>query len=158
MNRLNAELVGRFDSPGDCNKLLYAPLAQPLTFRKTRLYHLEYEGNEDAARAFAERVLGDPVSEELHVGDEPAIDGFCFYLDYGMKPGALDNEKEAIMRFAEGSRSHADFELKSLKIDQRIYVFGEGAEPAPFVRDIVNPAIHTCTVTNADPANARDCA
>ncbi len=157
MNHLNAEVVGRFDHPGDCNKLLYAPSSKPLTFRRTRRYGLEYEGTEAAARAWVERVLLDTVSEELHLGDGPAIPGSRFLIDYGMKPGALDLEKQAILGFAKGSRSKETFEMKSLAIWQRVYIFGEGAEPEPFVRDIVNPAIHTWAVTPAD-AHARDCA
>lgn len=162
MNHLNAEVVGRFDSPGDCNKLLYAPLNASLTFRRTRRYQLEFDGTEDAAKAFLHRTLVDEVSEDLSTGDAPALDGFRFFIDYGMRPGALDLEKEAIMKFCKGSRDFesnrlaadaTDFILAKLTIWQRVYIFGNGdaagVGPEPFVRDIVNTAIHTWSVTEA---------
>src|SRR6218665_1589675 len=96
--RLPAEVIGRFDHAGDANRLLYTPLAKPLTVRGTRRYLVDFTGDEDALRGFLAKVLADPVSHELRTGDEPALSGYAFFLDYGMKAGALDHEKETILK------------------------------------------------------------
>ncbi len=158
---LTAEVIGLLDSPADCSKLLYAPLAEPLTFRQTRRYHLEYSGSEEAAKAFVEKVLFDQVSERLHFGDGAGLDGARFALDYGMKPGALDLEKETVMRYyretAEAGNA-GDLEIHDLKITHRIYVFSAdesaAAEPGRFIKDVCNPAIHTWSVTDARDLSA----
>ena len=66
-----------------------------------------------------------------------------------MKPGALDLEKETILNY---HREVADgrFAIQSLKIYKRLYIFGDPGEtsPEPFIKDIVNPAIHTWSVTD----------
>lgn len=146
--RIRAEVSGRFEKAGDCDKLLYAPLSEPLTYRHTRVYDVEFEGDGESAETFVRAVLLDGVSQELHLGDEPAIEGAVFHLDYGMKAGALDLEKETVARY-HGELEVPGFELNSLKITQRIYVFGQGDSEISadrFVRDIVNPAIHTWNV------------
>ena len=38
------------------------------------------------------------------------------------------------------------FELTKLTLRKRVYVFGEGADSKPFVRDVCNPAIHNWEV------------
>ena len=158
---LTAEVVGLLDSPADCSKLLYAPLSEPLTFRQTRRYSLEYSGSEDVAKTFVEKVLFDAVSERLHFGDGAAIEGARFALDYGMKPGALDLEKEAVMRYyreTAESGNAGGLEIHDLKIAHRIYVFsaetGAGADPGRFIKDVCNPAIHTWSVTDARDLSA----
>ena len=158
---LSAEVVGLLDSRSDCSKLLYAPLSEPLTFRQTRRYDLEYSGTEDAAKAFVEKVLFDQVSERLHFGGGAALEGARFVLDYGMKPGALDLEKETVMRYyretAEAGNA-GGLEIHDLKITHRIYVFSADddatAEPDRFIKDVCNPAIHTWSVTNARDLSA----
>ena len=148
--RIRAEVSGRFEKAGDCNKLLYAPLSEQLTYRHTRVYDLEIEGDQAAAESFVKSVLFDEVSQEIHFGESPAIEGALFHLDYGMKPGALDLEKETVARY-HGELEAPGFTLNSLKITQRIYVFGQedcGISVDRFVRDIVNPAIHTWNVSD----------
>ena len=150
MATLCAEVVGKFDHQSDADRLLYAPLASPCTYLRTRIYRLEYDGAAEDAEAFVQRVLVDPYSEHLHFGDEPALDGFAFYLEYGMKPGALDLEKEAILTSYRGAR-HKKIEIATLELSQRIYLFSGGdVSPERFVRDVCNPAIHTWSVTHAD--------
>ncbi|MBP7951194.1 MAG: hypothetical protein KA004_16200 [Verrucomicrobiales bacterium] len=151
--RLKAEVVSRFDHAGDANRLLYAPLAAGLTSRETRCYLVEFDGAEAACRRFLQRVLADETSHALHIGETPALDGFSFLLDFGMKPGALDLEKETILGYFRGLEQ-PDFTLKTLKIQRRIYVFGAEAAEIPaiaerFVKDIVNPAIHHHSVVAA---------
>ena len=52
MGILFVEVVGKFGSKEDANKLLYAPLSTQATFRKSRVYRLEFDGSDDQARAF----------------------------------------------------------------------------------------------------------
>ena len=87
--RLPAEVIGRFDPPGDANALLYTPLAAKLTARHTRRYLVDFEGDEAALKAFLTKVLADPVSHELRTGEAPALTGSAFFLDYGMKGSAV---------------------------------------------------------------------
>lgn len=142
------EILGKFDTDSDCHKLLYAPHPLPLKYREGRLYKIEFEGDEAALDAFVERVLIDPISQESRIGGQPAFEKASFVLEYGMKGAALDLEKEMILNYYR-AMENPGFELKKLTLRTRIYVFGEGAEPEQFVRDIVNPAIHTHEVLKA---------
>ena len=140
---LHAEVTGRFDHAGDANKLVYSPLPSPHTYHATRCYTLEFSGDEAAARAFVEKTLVEEVSQHVHFGESPALQGHTFILDYGFKPGALDLERETILSYYRGL-AEPGFTLHKLSITQRIYIFAEkdAAPPEKFVRDIVNPAIH----------------
>ena len=148
MEIISAEVIGKFESEGDANKLVNAPLEVPVKYRRTRLYLLEYAGNVESAEHFVKRSLVDDYADEVHFTGDPAIEGFSFYIDYGMKPGALDLEKEAILsshRKAEG------FEIVSLKLVQRIYIFSDPSITSDrFVRDVCNPAIHVWSVTDSN--------
>ena len=137
------EITGRFEEPADCSALLYAPLAEPLSFRRSRSYEFEFEGAVDSLTAFVRRCLLDEISQELSTGPEPWSD-YAFALEFGMKPGALDLEKEAVLNFYR-SLENPGFELKNLDFRHRIYVFGDASASVSetFERDIVNPAIHT---------------
>lgn len=151
--RLQAEVIGKYDRAADASHLLYAPLAQSLTFRETRRYTLEYTGCAAACEEFLKRVLSDSTSHELHLGPQDALTGQSFILDCGMKSGALDLEKEAILAYLRGLEK-PEFSLQSLKIQRRVYLFGASpgevsALSARFVKDIVNPAIHHFTVLAA---------
>lgn len=139
------EILGKFDRESDCQKLLYAPLPHPLTHRETTLYRIDYEGDEASLTSFVGKVLLDPISQELREGSNSAFEKAAFILEYGMKGGALDLEKEMILSYYRSLPSPG-FELQKLILRRRVYVFGEGADPAPFVRDICNPAIHTWEV------------
>jgi hypothetical protein len=142
------EIAGRFETEGNAQSLLYAPPPRPLTFRKTMRYVFDYEGSEAALDAFVSKVLVDPISQEEHHDGAPLWPNPAFILDYGMKGGALDLEKEMILNYYRTLEALA-FTLKKLTLKTRLYVFGEGAEPRVFVRDIVNPAIHTHEVLQA---------
>jgi hypothetical protein len=154
MPSLHAEVIGRFDHAGDANRLLYTPLPRPLTVRETRRYSVDYEGDGGALTAFLKKVLADEVSHSLVTGESPALNGWSFILDYGMKGGALDLEKETILAHHHGD-ADAGFSIQALRIHRRLYVFdASGGADTPqfagrFVRDIVNPAIHTWNVTAA---------
>lgn len=138
------EVIRRGQHASDADALLYTPMKAGLTMKHSRTYRFEFDGDEVALRAFARAVLVDEVSQEISDGTDPVVKDALFHLDYSMKPGALDLEKEAIMNYYRG-RSGDTFVLKSLHISQRVYIFGQGdaaAISARFVKDIVNPAVH----------------
>ncbi len=140
------EITDRYLEAGDCSALLYAPLDLDLRYRQTRRYSLDFVGDETAVVDFVVKTLLDEVGQELHQGDGAALRDYRFAIDYGMKPGALDLEKEAVMDYYRNLKTPG-FELNDLRIEQRIYVFGEEeVSPDRFVRDICNPAIHTWSV------------
>lgn len=139
------EISGKFDKESDCKKLLYAPLASALTFRETQCYVAEFDGDATALKAFVSKVLLDPISQDLHEGEAALFANASFILEYGMKGGALDLEKETILQYYRTLKDPG-FTLHKLTLRKRVYVFGQKADPAPFVRDVVNPAIHTSRV------------
>jgi len=142
------EISNTFDTEGDAQSLLYEPPAHPLRYRKTMRYLFDFEGDAKALDAFVHQVLVDRISQTSKQDAEPLWSGTAFILDYGMKGGALDLEKEAILSYYR-KLPQPGFELKKLTLKTRIYVFGEGAEPETFVRDIVNPAIQNSEVLRA---------
>ena len=142
------EIAGKFETEGNAQSLLYAPPRHPLTFRKTTRYFFDYEGSETELDTFVSTVLVDPISQEEHHDGAPLWPNAAFILDYGMKGGALDLEKEQILSYYR-TLKNPGFTIYQLTLKTRLYVFGEGAEPAQFVRDIVNPAIHTHDVLKA---------
>jgi len=142
------EILGKFDRESDCQKLLYAPLTQKLTYRETQLYKVDFEGDAAALEAFVKQVLLDPISQELRVGGQPLFEKAAFVLDYGMKGGALDLERETILGYFR-NLENPGFTLTKLTLRKRIYVFGDQATDTPFVRDICNPAIHTWEIKRA---------
>lgn len=148
MATLTLEVFSRFQSATDANKLLYTPIADKLTYNHTRLYTVECEGDVEAARDYMRRVLVDPISQKVQEGGAPALSGELFCISYGIKKGALDLEKEAILTNYRG-RSGMPFTITGLTITQNIYVFGTGdkaALAARFCNDVCNPAIHTWSV------------
>lgn len=147
---LKIEITNRFAEAQDANKLLYTPRAARTRFVRTKVYLAEIAGDPAAFSAWMRRVILDPISQDLHAGDHPAVPGATVILEYGMKPGTLDHEREMILE--EFEKEHATdlgFAITSLRLRTRVYLFGEGGapvDPAPFVRDVVNPAIHTHSV------------
>jgi hypothetical protein len=138
------EVIRKGQHASDADALLYTPMKAGLTMKHSRTYRFEFAGVEQALRDFARAVLVDEVSQEISNGTQPIVKDALFHLDYSMKPGALDLEKEAIMNYYRGRKGDA-FELKQLHISQRVYIFGEGdaaAIAARFIKDIVNPAVH----------------
>ena len=148
MATLTFEVFSRFQSATDANKLLYTPLPDALTYNHTRLYTAEVEGDIDAARAYLRSVVVEPISQKVQEDGTPALSGELFCISYGIKKGALDLEKEAILTNYRG-RKDMGFTMTSLTITQKIYIFGKGdkeALAARFCNDVCNPAIHTWSV------------
>ncbi len=145
-----AEVSTREAKPKSCQGLLYAPLDQPLSYLQTQHYVFEFSGDEAALTTFIRKVLVDDVCQDLHLNTASIHHDCRFFIDYGMKPGALDLEKETILNYHREVAT-GDFEIESLKIYKRVYIFGDApaVSPDPFIRDMVNPAIHTWNVTGA---------
>ena len=117
--------------------------------RESRLYVLDASGDEQAAKDFIDHVLADKYSQTVHLEGSPAISDYRFYLDIGMKANTLDLEKEYILKYYRG-HDELGFELKDLSIYRRIYILGEDSVPADtFIKDLVNPVIHTWEVNHA---------
>jgi hypothetical protein len=150
---LTAEVIGKFDHAADADSLLYAPLDASYKFRQSRRYHVEFDGSQDELEAFLSKVLANETSHELSTGIAPALADWSFTLDYGMKAGALDHEKETILEYYRGLGEQG-FTLHDLKIEHRIYLLGvpsaqRASVAEQFVRDVVNPAVHRHVVTVA---------
>ena len=148
MATLTFEVFSRFQAAADANKLLYTPIADKLTYNHTRFYTVECDGDVESAREYMRRVLVDPISQRVEESGQPALTGELFCISYGIKKGALDREKEAIMTNYAG-RKGLPFSLRTLTITQNLYIFGEGDRAAlaeRFCKDVCNPAIHTWSV------------
>ena len=135
------EVTGSYDKPADCSALLYAPLASRATFRQSKVYHFDYEGDAGKLREFVSRTLVDDHVQQLNDSGEPAFEDCDFFLDIGMKPGALDNEKEAVVEFYR-SLKDPGFVLEDLRIFRRYYITGS-KDVDTFVRDVCNPAVNS---------------
>lgn len=145
---LHFEVISRFQAATNADALLYTPLNAGLTFRRSRVYTVEINGDEQKAREYLLSVLVDPISQECTEQILPILKGALFSIDYGMKAGALDLEKEAILQNYRG-RQNMGFTLVGLKITQRVYIFGQGDKDslaARFAKDVCNPAIHNWTI------------
>ena len=145
---LHFEVISRFQDAANADNLLYTPLNAGLLFRRSRVYTVEVGGDVDKAREYLLSILVDHIAQEVSEQETPMLDGALFILDYGMKAGALDLEKEAIIQNYQG-RPDMPFSIDKLKITQRVYVFGEGDKTALSARcakDVCNPAIHNWTL------------
>ena len=146
---LNAEIVENYADPAPASKLLYAPVSDAVRCVETRRYALDVSGDEKAALEFVDHVLADKYSQTVHLNAEPAVSDYNFYLDIGMKANTLDLEKEYVLKYYRG-HDELGFELKDLTIFRRVYILGENSVPADtFVKDLVNPVIHTWEVNHA---------
>ena len=112
---LHFEVISRFQAAANADALLYTPLNAGLTFRRSRVYTVEINGDEQKAREYLLSVLVDPISQECTEQNAPILEGALFTIDYGMKAGALDLEKEAILQNYRGRRNMG-FTLDGLKI------------------------------------------
>lgn len=145
---LHFEVISRFQPAANADALLYTPLNAGLSFRRSRVYTAEISGDEQKAREYLLSVLVDPISQECSEEGSPILKDALFTIDYGMKAGALDLEKEAILQNYRG-RNNMGFNLDGLKITQRVYVFGQGDKETlskRFAKDVCNPAIHNWAI------------
>lgn len=145
---LHFEVISRFQDAANADSLLYTPLNAGLTSRHSRVYTVDIDGDEQKAREYLLSVLVDPIAQISSEETTPILDGALFRIDYGMKAGALDLEKEAIMQNYRG-RKNLPFTINNLKITQRVYVFGEGDKESlstRFAKDVCNPAIHNWVI------------
>ncbi len=145
---LHFEVISRFQAAANADALLYTPLKAGLTFRRSRVYTVNISGDEEKARQYLLSVLVEPIAQEYSEEAATILNGALYTIDYGMKDGALVREKEAILQNYRG-RKNMGFTLDSLKITQRVYIFGQGDKDAlskRFAKDVCNPAIHNWTI------------
>lgn len=142
------EISALFGEAEDADHLLYTPTGAGWSCRRSRGYRLVTEGPRPAVEAFVREVLLDPVSQCWRSDGRPAWDGWRVRLDIRMKDGVLDHEREAILA-CHRRLPAPGFELHSLQIIHHHYLFGEAVDPALFVRDLVNPAIHCHEILHA---------
>ncbi|MGB0610855.1 MAG: hypothetical protein ACPGNW_07735, partial [Verrucomicrobiales bacterium] len=96
------------------------------------------------------KCLVDQYADDVTFDQKSYFDEYEFYIDYGMKPGALDLEKEAIISSQKGD-DNSNFNLMKLELLQRVYVFSSSEVSSdPFVRDVCNPAIHVWSVIDSN--------
>jgi phosphoribosylformylglycinamidine (FGAM) synthase PurS component len=143
------EIVNRYAREKSCNELLYAPIDAHLRARETRGYRVGFSGEVSTLRTFAHDVLTDEVSETVHEGDTPALEGYRFYIDVSLRPDCLDLEKEYILKFYH-ELDTPGFTIEDITVFHRYYIFGDDdSVPAErFVRDLCNPVIHTWKVVS----------
>ncbi len=141
--RVVYEIAGKYEEPAPCESVVHARIDPAVTFRKSRLYEVGFDGDTGAADGFLRHSLFDPIGQVLSV-DAPLWPEAVLVLEVGMKPGALDLEKEAILS-VHRRWPEAGFTLSSLRLSHRFSVFGPVTEAISrrLVRDLVNPAIHT---------------
>jgi len=147
METFSYEVIGTHESSADCSALLYAPLESPATFRHSTRYEFDANGGTEKLTQFVRRTLVDAHAQELHPSIDPshcAISGHDFFLEIGMKAGALDNEKESIMQYYR-SLDDPGFQIDALRIFRRYYIFGSN-QTETFVRDMCNPAVNAWRV------------
>lgn len=146
---LHLEVLSRFQEPVNADHLLYTPIHSGLTARHSRVYTIEITGDILAAEQYLQQVLVDSIAQESSTSGTPLLGKSLFFIDYSMKPGALDLEKQAILENYRG-RKGLSFSIDTLTITQRVYLFGEGDTELlsqRFIKDICNPAIHRWSVT-----------
>ncbi|NKB23458.1 MAG: hypothetical protein GKR87_03580 [Kiritimatiellae bacterium] len=143
------EIRNRFIQKQKTNTLLYTPLKSRGAYEQTRRYTINYSGNKKALKNFVREVLVDEVSEVVSSSLSPAMQNFQFYIDVSLKPGTLNLEKEYILNYYQQLQA-PDFELQECTIAQRTYIKSESESgdllPEPFIRDMVNPVIHTWNI------------
>ena len=146
---LTLEIQNKYAEESDPSSLLYAPLDVDLSYIETRCYELSIEGDEEAAKAFALKTLSDPYSQKVNWSTSPALSNYKFYLDIGMKANTLDLEKEYLLKY-QRKLNNPGFSLTDCRIFRRIYILGDDEVSSDvFVKDLVNPVIHTWDVQHA---------
>ena len=60
----HVEDLSRFQAAASADALLYTPLNAGLTFRRSRVYTVEINGDEQKAREYILSLLVDPISQE----------------------------------------------------------------------------------------------
>lgn len=145
---LHFEVISRFQAAANADALLYTPLNAGLTFRRSRVYTVEITGDEQKARDYLLSVLVDPIAQECSEQDAPILTGALFTIDYGMKAGALDLEKEAILQNYRRPQEHGLHPGRAEDHAARVRFRpgGPGELSKRFAKDVCQPAIHNWTL------------
>ena len=141
--RVLYEIAGKFEEAAPCDGLVNSQIDPGVTYRRSRVYEFTFDGDPVGVDRFVRHCLFDEIGQEL-AQDRSLWSGETLLLDVGMKPGALDLEKEAILACLRG-RPESGFRLDKFRLSHRFYFFGSVSEAVErrLVRDLVNPAIHT---------------
>ncbi|OGH60966.1 MAG: hypothetical protein A3G34_17425 [Candidatus Lindowbacteria bacterium RIFCSPLOWO2_12_FULL_62_27] len=148
--RSTLEVVSRFLESRAAGEMTHTPAPAGATFRETRVYTLDFSGDERSLRAFLLDALVDGVGEIAHFSDRPYFEGDA-RVDIRLKPNMLDLERESILNYYRAAAPEK-FRLNDLRIARRFYV---RAVPAAaeflerFRRDAANPVIHEWCVSHA---------
>lgn len=140
--RCRLEIMNGRAELASANDLVYAPLAAAPSYRNTRVYDIEYSGDEERLKRFVSDVLVDDVVETPVFGRATTHAEATRAIDVSLKPGVLDLEREYIMDYAR--RAGADnLDIHGLRIIRRYYFFGECGQAIidRIVHDLVNPVI-----------------
>lgn len=141
--RLLYEIAGKFEEAAVCDGLVNSHVDAAVTCRRSRVYDFTFAGDAAGVDQFVRHCLFDEIGQEL-AKDAPLWTGQSLVLEVGMKPGALDHEKEAILACHQGPPG-SGFTLEKFRLSHRFYFFGPVTEAIErrLVRDLVNPAIQT---------------
>lgn len=144
--RVVYEISGKYDKPERCDGLVNSSVDPGVTYQHSRIYEFTFEGDNAALESFVRHCLFDEIGQVL-TRDPGPPPGLSLLVEVGMKPGALDLEKEAILS-VHRARPESGFALSTLRLRQRYCFFGPVTESIErrLVRDLVNPAIQTHTL------------
>lgn len=136
------EVAGRFEQKRPLQELLYAPVAEDVSYRQSRVYEVNCSGDPAAAENFLRTVLVDEIGQIASSDSAPLFEGSRAIVDIGLKRGVLDLERECVKDHYKNS-APAGFVISDLKIFQRIYIFGQVLEQRlpELLRGVVNPAV-----------------
>lgn len=77
---LHFEVISRFQAAANADALLYTPLNAGLTFRRSRVYTVEINGDEQKAREYLLSVLVDPIPRNARNRTRPSWKEPCSRL------------------------------------------------------------------------------
>ncbi|MEW5692876.1 MAG: hypothetical protein AB1765_06235 [Candidatus Hydrogenedentota bacterium] len=139
------EIINRFSSPKDLQEIIYDRTVTGYSYAKTKVYVIEYEGEESLIKKFVEMVFADKVVDNKEYNGKPFYSDAIYIIDVELKPGVLDLEKEYAFRYKD-ILSNEGLVIKDLKISQRYYLFGKHSERVKevFIKSgPINSVIHS---------------
>jgi len=161
--QLSFEITSKENKGKGLGHVLYTPIKTAgsdgieFSFTQANLYTINFTGAAQAVDSFAHTVLLDEVTQSVtavsSIDDLVAPQGTLFYLEYAMRPDALDLEQQAILNYYKGSDKA--FELESLKLTHRIFVSANSTSVDKSVikhvakrveSELCNSAVHTSQI------------
>lgn len=161
--KMTFEITSKDNKGKALEHVLYTPIRTAasagiaFSFTTANLYNIEFTGEESAVQEFAKTVLLDEVTQILTAAPSSADlvlpEGTLFYLEYQMRPDALDLEQQAILNYYQGAEQ--TFELNSLQLQHRVFVSADKADIDQALiehvakrveSELCNPAVHTSQI------------